>query len=170
MSSRNIMSTKHFPDNPESPLHVKHRETARAFVVNPRGELLLMLTHWDPGTGLPPRWLTPGGGIDAGESIAEAAVREIFEETGHRVTEEQLGDLEVSLPVRIDWADGRYETGFAHFYRLLVSDDFKVDNSHWTKDEHRDVIEWRWWNVTELIEKGERLGPPGLAEYLQHHF
>jgi 8-oxo-dGTP pyrophosphatase MutT (NUDIX family) len=170
MSTGNIMSINHIPEHPESPLHVKHRETARAFVVNPSGELLLMLTHWDPGTGLPPRWLTPGGGIDAGETVAEAAVRELFEETGYAVSQKDLGELEVTLPVRIDWADGRYETGFAHFYRIQVGADFTVDNSHWTKDEHRDVIEWRWWKVADLIASGERIGPPGLAEYLLHHF
>lgn len=170
MSSKNIMSTKHFPDNPESPQHVKHRETARVLLTNQSGQILLMLTHWDPGTGLPPRWLTPGGGIDAGESIAEAAVREIFEETGMQLGQSDLGELNVSLPFRIDWADGNYETGVAHFYRMAVGDDFAVDNSNWTQDEHRDVIEWRWWNIKDLIASGERLGPPGLAEYLEHHF
>jgi 8-oxo-dGTP pyrophosphatase MutT (NUDIX family) len=170
MSSNFIMSTNHIPEHPESDQHVKHRETARAFVVNPSGELLLMLTHWDPGTGLPPRWLTPGGGIDAGETVAEAAVRELYEETGYVISQEALGELEVSLPVRIDWADGRYETGFADFYRIQVEADFAIDNSHWTKDEHRDVIEWRWWKISDLIASGERVGPPGLAEYLQNHF
>ena len=67
--------------SPETLVHVKHRETARALLLDPEGHLLLMLTHWDPGTGLPPRWLTPGGGIDPGETIESAGLRELFEET-----------------------------------------------------------------------------------------
>ncbi|MEN9714755.1 MAG: hypothetical protein RJA35_222 [Actinomycetota bacterium] len=159
----------HRPANPESVDHVKHRETARVFLQNPAGELLMMNTHWDPGTGLPPRWLTPGGGIDPGESILAAAVRELFEETGLVVEPEALGELELSLPFKMVWANGQYETGIAHFYRLTVETDFAIDNANWTVDEHRDVIEWRWWKPADLIASGVTVGPPGLLEYLQHH-
>ena len=164
------MSSKHKPKVPESAEHVKHRETARVFLMNASSELFLMNTHWDPGTGLPPRWLTPGGGIDKGETIHQAAVRELFEETGMLVTEADLGELVHSLPFKMVWSNGVYETGVAHFFKLVITDDFTLDKTHWTKDEHRDVIEYRWWNVTELIESGELVGPPGLLEYIQDHF
>lgn len=160
----------HRPVNPESELHVKHRETARVFLENTDGELLMMNTHWDPGTELPPRWLTPGGGIDRGETILAAAVRELREETGLIVEPEALGEIVLSLPFKMVWGDGRYETGIAHFYHLKLDYAFELDNSEWTQDEHRDVIEFRWWNPRALIASGERLGPPGLAEYLEHHF
>lgn len=38
----------------------------------------LLLSHW----GLGDRWILPGGGIELGESPAEAAEREVLEETG----------------------------------------------------------------------------------------
>ena len=160
----------HRPANPESVDHVKHRETARIMLLNGDGELLMMNTHWDPGTGLPPRWLTPGGGIDPGESILEAAVRELFEETGLEVSPEALGELVTSIPFKMVWANGQYETGIAHFYKLTLADDFSLSDANWTNDEHRDVIEWRWWEPRALIASGERVGPPGLLEFLEHHF
>jgi 8-oxo-dGTP pyrophosphatase MutT (NUDIX family) len=164
------MSSKFRPENPLGEGHVKHRETARVFLTNPAGQLLLMLTHWDPGTGLPPRWLTPGGGIDAGEAVIDAAVRELFEETGMVVSPEDLGQVVHTIDFLMDWDENRFETGRAYFYSLAVTEDFQLDNAAWTIDEHRDVIEWRWWSVSELIASGERVGPPGLLEHLEHHF
>jgi len=164
------MSSKHKPANPESDRHVKHRETARILLSNERAEIFLIQTHWDPGTGLPPRWLTPGGGIDAGESVEQAAIRELFEETGMVVTAADLGDLVHRIDFRVDWANNTYETGVAHFYALMTTSDFVLDKSHWTIDEHRDVIDYRWWSVSELKDSGALVGPPGLLDYLEHHF
>jgi 8-oxo-dGTP pyrophosphatase MutT (NUDIX family) len=45
-----------------------------------RGHLLLV-EHIDPATG-EHYWVLPGGGREAGETLAEAAVREVYEETG----------------------------------------------------------------------------------------
>jgi 8-oxo-dGTP pyrophosphatase MutT (NUDIX family) len=114
------MSSKHRPANPESALHVKHRETARILLSNERSEIFLIQTHWDPGTGLPPRWLTPGGGIDAGETIEKAAIRELFEETGMSVTAADLGDLVHRMDFRVVWANGTYETGVAHLSLIHI--------------------------------------------------
>ncbi|MUN63209.1 NUDIX domain-containing protein [Kocuria sediminis] len=55
---------------------------AAAVVVGADGRLLLIRRGTDPQRG---RWSVPGGRVEPGETVAEAAVREAFEETGARV-------------------------------------------------------------------------------------
>ena len=53
-------------------------------------------------------WCLPGGGMEAGESSAEACIREVWEETGLQVQVERLIGL-YSTPHRITmYADGNH--------------------------------------------------------------
>lgn len=155
--------------SPETLVHVKHRETARALLLDPEGHLLLMLTHWDPGTGLPPRWLTPGGGIDPGETIESAGLRELFEETGLRLTTPQLGEVVGHIDFRMDWSEGRYETGRAHFFKITLQERPEISTAAWTRSEWRDIIDLRWWSVSEILNSSETFGPPGLVDLIKQH-
>jgi len=148
----------------------QHRETARILLTNAAGEFFLLLTHFDPEVGLPPRWITPGGGIDAGETPIETAVRELREETGIAVSQEALGEKLGEIAGRWDWGDGQnHHTYVDHFYKLQVSD-FELDDSGWTEDERRDVLEYRWWSLAELIETSDQVGPHELVELIGNHF
>jgi len=144
----------------------EHRETARVILRNVSGEFLLLLTHFDPEVGLPPRWLTPGGGIDAGESTKSAAVRELFEETGLRIDPVDLGDLVAEFSGRWEWSDGENFHTYTDFIYELTVDDFALDKSNWTPEEHRDVLEIKWWSLSELELTEELISPPGLIPFL----
>lgn len=54
------------------------------------GRVLLIETY-DDHDDRPAFWLTPGGGIEPGESRAAAAARELLEETGIATTPDALG-------------------------------------------------------------------------------
>lgn len=149
----------------------QHRETARVLLyrMSPEPAIFLLLTHFDPEVGLPPRWITPGGGIDPGESTVEAAIRELAEETGLKMPQEALGEKIWETDGRWDWSDGiNHHTFVDHFYALQV-DDFELDTTRWTDDERRDIVEFRWWSVAELKDSGERISPPGLVEFVAQH-
>ena len=146
--------------------HAWHRETARVILTRPDGRILLLLTHFESRVGLPPRWITPGGGIDDGETIVDAAIRELREETGLMVNEGDLGELIAAIPGTWDWPDGEtYHSYVDHFYSLVV-DDFELDTSGWTESELHDVLDIRWWTLDELRAEDPFLGPPELLGIL----
>jgi 8-oxo-dGTP diphosphatase len=76
-------------------------------VEDQRGRVLLLLrgptAPWMPG-----RWNLPGGKIERGESVAEAAMRETREETAlHIFTLDQIGQVgDLAVLLADDW-DGR---------------------------------------------------------------
>ena len=151
-------------------IHVKHRATARVLLINEQNQVFMLKTHFDPEVGLPPRWLVPGGGIDAGEDTLTAALRELYEETGLVVSPEDLGEPVLEATGRWDWADGlNYHTYTDTIYELKVQD-FKLDTSGFTEDELRDVLEYRWWNLSELFASEELVAPHELIGWLKTRF
>jgi 8-oxo-dGTP diphosphatase len=69
----------------------RQRLAAYAIVLADGRILLTQLSH---RTGWPGGWTLPGGGVDHGEHPRDTVVRETFEETGQRVVDPVLVDVE----------------------------------------------------------------------------
>ena len=71
---------------------------AAVTIVSRKGKVLLIRRAGDPGYG---RWSVPGGYVDRGEVVEEAAIREVQEETGLLVKIDRLVGLfsEAGRPV-----------------------------------------------------------------------
>src|SRR5688572_15034483 len=97
----------------------RQRTAVRVLLVNDRGEVLLF-RGFDPAEPRVRYWFTPGGGVDPGEQGADAAARELFEETGLAVTAAEVGD-----PVHHDVTsfsfDGVHYRQEQDFYLVRVS-------------------------------------------------
>ena len=134
-------------------MNPRHRATSRILVVDTRGRALLFLTKGSVAAQ-PTRWITPGGGVDPGESHHEAAVRELFEETGLVV--DDLGSAVFADDFTVDYVWGDHDTWHVEFF-VMHTETFAPSSDHWTTDELTDILEHRWWSVDELEATDEPL-------------
>jgi 8-oxo-dGTP pyrophosphatase MutT (NUDIX family) len=138
------------------------RETVRVLVLDDDGRALLFQDS-DPGVDRR-WWITPGGGIDPGESELDAVVRELEEETGQRVDPRQvLGPLARRHVVH-GYSDLVVEQEDA-FYAVRVPA-FEVDTAGHTEEEQVTMLASRWWSPAELAATDEEIWPVALVELL----
>jgi mutator protein MutT len=103
-------------------------------------DLLLVRRGHGPAAGT---WSVPGGRVETGETLHEAVVRELAEETGLRVVVERF----------LGWAE---QLDDGHFVILLDSEDEPAPGD--------DAAEVEWVDIGELTE---RQLAPGLMEFLE---
>jgi 8-oxo-dGTP pyrophosphatase MutT (NUDIX family) len=139
------------------------RQAARVLLVDASSRVL-MLRGRDPAQPSRPYWFTVGGGLDAGETPAQGAVRELFEETGLRVGPEAVGEPVFHEVVEFPF-DGRWYRQDQDFFLLRV-DSWQVDFAGFNEIERASVDAHRWWSVAELRATDERYYPPSLPELL----
>ncbi len=133
------------------------RYTARVILVDPADRVLLF--RFDRG------WLTPGGGLDPGETVEAGAVRELLEETGHRVDPADLGPVVAVCSGRWSTPEGVEFDAVDHYFFVRAADD-SIDLSGHQEIERRVLTGHRWWPLDELTATSDRIFPAGLAGLL----
>lgn len=143
---------------------MRQRPSARLLITDPLGRVLLFRFEHRSGAlaGLS-YWATPGGGVEGNETFEQAAIRELWEETGMRVDHvgPQIGQRQVVLQL----ADGEYVNEDERYFHVRVASD-RVSSAGWTAYEVECMTAYHWWTPDELGQASEKIWPENLREML----
>lgn len=141
----------------------RERACARLLVIDDSDRALLFCVDFRANGG-GNVWMTPGGGIAFGESVATAAYRELAEEVGLAAVSLRVLDR---LPTR---RHGRsHEATFEHLDHWVAVrvDHGQISGDDWTQQEQDEIVATRWFTTDDLaalIASDETVIPANIDE------
>jgi 8-oxo-dGTP diphosphatase len=143
---------------------MRRRPSSRLLIIDRNNRVLLFRFMFKRGplTGQN-YWATPGGALEAGESFADAARRELFEETGilRNAVSRQVAEREFAFQLH----DGEYVMAEERFFLVRVTEQ-SLSRDNWTHIENEVMTDHRWWSVEELTSSVEAVFPETLVAIL----
>lgn len=141
------------------------RTAARMFLLDPEDRLLLVNERREIGSD-DSHWITPGGGVENDESLAEAAMREVYEETGLRVVLPPE-----AVPVYVERVSFRFAGNHFdqtnHYFLSRVPAGQQLQPAGHTDIEQQVVLELRWWRLEDLDASVEVREPVAMVTLIE---
>ncbi|WP_061962191.1 NUDIX hydrolase [Demequina flava] len=152
-----------FSDPPPDTGERIERYGARVLLLD--GQRLLMLRGHDPHQPSRAWWFTPGGGIEPGESERATAVRELAEETGYVLEEQELVGPVWRRTALFDFYSRQYVQHEVFFVAQRADADrhTQVDQA-WTADEEDVIDDSAWVTLADLGAADIEIFPARLGQ------
>lgn len=148
--------------------HLIHpRLTARIVVLNDRGQVLLFQVQdsqpvHEAYPTMVDYWITPGGGVEPNETLQQAALRELWEETGIRADQISPCVWYFERVLRLPHKSFRLQE---YFFVVRISS-AAVSRANMLDYERRMLVNNHWWSPEEISQTAEQFLPPQLPALL----
>jgi len=140
-----------------------YRRAAKVLLIGEHRRVLLFCGIDRTRPTLAPWWFAVGGAIEEGEEPEEAAVREVYEETGLRLSDP--GPVIMTCRFDFEFEGCAYDQEESYF--LVRTTEFEPVAAGWSELERATMMGHRWWSIEDLRATTETVYPNGLAELLE---
>ena len=140
---------------------MRERLTARVLLFDSEGRILLLKGRLPNRPAHTSSWFTVGGGVEQGETLYEAALREVAEETG-------FAEVELGPVVWTREGVGVLHSGetvlFKESYVVARCLGGEPSRGGWQPHENELIDDMRWWSLEEIASTSERIYPERFCE------
>ena len=112
----------------------------------------LLVTQRHPSKWMGLKWEVTGGGVVVGESVREAAIRELFEETGIKAGQNEISEL------------GVRKFGAAMVYSFIL----RLEDAPALNFDENEVVDYKIVSRNEFINMKHDFNPGTLSRYLEY--
>lgn len=146
---------------------VRVRNSARLVLLDEQGRLLMFKYEdevpLDPQRPVTQYWATLGGGLEGDETFEQAALRELWEETGIR--EAEIGPCLWTRERKFVFQGEDILSRERYFLVRVPGGEISLDNLF--ENERQTYRDHRWWSPGEMRASGEVFFPLSLADLLE---
>ena len=128
---------------------------------------MLLLHGWDPHHPERPFWFTIGGAAEDGESLRDAAARELYEETRISVDPAQLGEPIAEQTIEFSWG-GHHILQDQVFYAVPVTSAEALGVSLEGLDQWEQATTDKYgWLAASDLDGDERPAHPDIPDLMR---
>lgn len=140
------------------------RQSARAILLNSENRIFLFKFEFGFLSDKKILWVTPGGGIEKGETFEEGLKRELYEELGIK---DEIDPKWVFKRNKIfEKKDGIKFLSEEKYYLVRIEkSDFNFDG--WEESEKKYTRDHKWWSIEDIRMSEEEFFCDNLGDILE---